>query len=113
MPHHIYDEKPSLKEQSLCYRLIVQNLAPAHPGAAGAYNALIGDFDGSLGSGGKGWVLLDSSDPQKGFKSWDWWGPFRATDKNWPTGNNTWQGASLCAIQATDNDLLDSRPSTR
>jgi len=64
------------------------NLAPAHKGAAGAYNLLIGDFDGSLGSGAKGWVLIDSGDPQKGFKSWDWWGPVRATDKNWPHGNN-------------------------
>jgi hypothetical protein len=24
----------------------------------------------------------------KGFKSWDWWGPIAASDKNWPTGNN-------------------------
>lgn len=64
------------------------NLAPTFPGAAGAYNSLVGDFDGSLGSGGKGWVLIDSGDPQKGFKSWDWWGPIRATDKNWPHGNN-------------------------
>lgn len=63
-------------------------LAPAHPGAAGAYNALIGDFDGSLGSGATGWVLIDSGDPEKGFKSWDWWGSIRATDKNWPHGNN-------------------------
>lgn len=40
-------------------RYVEANLAPTHPGAAGSYNALIGDFDGSLGSGGKGWVLLD------------------------------------------------------
>ena len=64
------------------------NLAPALPGAKGSYNALIGDFDGSLGSGAKGWVLIDSGDPQKGFKSWDWWGTLRATDKNWGGGNN-------------------------
>jgi hypothetical protein len=64
------------------------NLAPAFPGAADAYNALIGDFDGSLGSGSKGWVILDCGDPEKGFKSWDWWGPFRASSKHWPTGNN-------------------------
>jgi hypothetical protein len=64
------------------------NLAPAHKGAAGAYNALIGDFDGSLGSGAKGWVVIDSGDPEKGFKSWDWWGPLRASDKHWPHGNN-------------------------
>lgn len=64
------------------------NLHPAHRGAPGAYNALIGDFDGRLGSGAKGWVLIDSGDPVKGFKSWDWWGPIAASDKNWPTGNN-------------------------
>jgi len=64
------------------------NLAPAHKGASGAYNALIGDFDGSLGSGAKGWVLIDSGDPEKGFKSWDWWGTIRASNKNWNRGNN-------------------------
>jgi len=77
-------------------RYVEANLAPAHPGAAEAYNALIGDSDGRLGSGNKGWVLLDCGDPQKGFKSWDWWGPFRATDKNWPTGNKT--GKTFSAI---------------
>jgi hypothetical protein len=64
------------------------NLAPAYKGAAGAYNSLIGDFDGSLGSGAKGWVVIDSGDPENGFKSWDWWGPIRASDKHWPHGNN-------------------------
>ncbi|MCE5266756.1 MAG: hypothetical protein LLG00_02585 [Planctomycetaceae bacterium] len=72
-------------------RYVEANLAPAKAGAAGSYNALIGDFDGSLGSGAKGWVLLDSGDPERGFKSWDWWGAFRATDKHWPTGNKTGQ----------------------
>lgn len=69
-------------------RYVEANLAPAYKGAAGAYNALIGDFDGSLGSGAQGWVLLDCGDPKLGFKSWDWWGPMRATNTNWPTGNN-------------------------
>lgn len=64
------------------------NLAPSHKGAAGAYNLLIGDSDGSLGSQAKGWVVIDSGDPEKGFKSWDWWGPFRSSDKNWAGGNN-------------------------
>jgi len=64
------------------------NLAPAHKGAAVAYNNLIGDFDGSHGSGAKGWTVIDSGDPEKGFKSWDWWGPIRASDKHWPHGNN-------------------------
>jgi hypothetical protein len=64
------------------------NLAPAYKGAVAAYNSLIGDFDGSLGSGAKGWTVIDSGDPEKGFKSLDWWGPIRASDKNWPHGNN-------------------------
>ncbi|MEN6575107.1 MAG: hypothetical protein ABFD90_02100 [Phycisphaerales bacterium] len=64
------------------------NLAPVQKGAAGAYNSLVGDFDGSLGSGATGWVVIDSGDPEKGFKSWDWWGPLRASDKHWPHGNN-------------------------
>jgi hypothetical protein len=64
------------------------NLAPAYKGAAGAYNALLGDFDGRLGSGATGWTIIDSGDPEKGFKSWDWWGPIRASDKHWPHGNN-------------------------
>ena len=64
------------------------NLAPAHRGAAAAYNELIGDFDGRLGSEAQGWVLIDSGDPDKGFKSWDWWGPIRSSDKHWPHGNN-------------------------
>ncbi len=64
------------------------NLAPSNKGAAGAYNALICDFDGRLGSGAKGWCLVDSGDPAKGFKSWDWWSAIRASDKHWPTGNN-------------------------
>ncbi len=59
------------------------NLFPAQKGAEGAYNELVGDFDGSLGSGRAGWVVLDSGDPQKGFKSYDWWGPIRATTQGW------------------------------
>lgn len=58
-------------------------LFPAFSGAAGAYNELIGDTDGSLGSGASGNVVLDSGDPSKGFKSYDWWGPIRATQQGW------------------------------
>jgi hypothetical protein len=59
------------------------NLFPAHPGAAGAYNELVGDHDGRLGSGTTGRVVIDSGDPDKGFKSYDWWGPIRAYKKGW------------------------------
>ena len=79
------------------------NLYPAHKGAALSYNLLVGDRDGSLGSGATGWVVIDSGapavvvrtdpqaptgnptfkiiegDPEKetGLKSVDWWGPWR------------------------------------
>lgn len=69
------------------------NLYPARQGAKGAYNLLIGDCDGKLGSGATGRTIIDSScpdlavrkDPQTlykivksdvpetGFKSIDWW----------------------------------------
>ena len=85
----------SIPDQRGGHKIIVRpdtyveaNLAPAYKGADGAYNALIGDFDGSLGSGKKGWVVIDAGDPEKGFKSWDWWGSIRASDKHWPHGNN-------------------------
>jgi hypothetical protein len=74
------------------------NLYPSHKGAPGAYNLLVGDCDGSLGSGAAGWVVIDSScpgvavrmstwgesfkiveskEPESGLKSCDWWGPWR------------------------------------
>jgi hypothetical protein len=59
------------------------NLSPAHKGAASAYNQLTGDFDGRLGSGATGWVILDAGDPEKGFKSYDWWGTIRAYKRGW------------------------------
>lgn len=58
-------------------------LSPAHKGAAGAYNELVGDVDGRYGSGATGRVIIDSGDPAKGFKSYDWWGPIRATLQGW------------------------------
>ena len=59
-------------------------LYPAHKGAAGAYNELVGDTDGSLGSGTSGRVIIDSGDPgQKGFKSYDWWGTVRSYSQGW------------------------------
>ena len=73
------------------YRVLVRpdtyfeaNLFPSFKGAKGRYNSLVGDFDGSLGSGTSGHVIIDSGDPeQKGFKSYDWWGSFRSTQKGW------------------------------
>ncbi|MFH1740825.1 MAG: hypothetical protein ABIH23_17600 [bacterium] len=55
------------------------NLDPANKGAAGAYNIIEADFDGSLGSGTTGYAVIDSSDPEKGFKSVDWWSTCRAS----------------------------------
>lgn len=58
-------------------------LSPKFMGAAGAYNELVGDVDGRFGSGTKGDVVLDSSDPKMGFKSYDWYGPFRSNQEGW------------------------------
>ena len=43
---------------------IEAKLYPAHKGAAGAYNELVGDTDGSLGSGTSGRVIIDSGRPR-------------------------------------------------
>ena len=59
------------------------NLYPAHRGAAGAYNRLICDRDGRLGSGTAGHALLDAGDPALGFKSYDWWGNVRSYQHDW------------------------------
>jgi len=72
------------------YRVVVRpdryfepNLLPSQSGAKGAYNELIGDFDGQYGGGATGWVYLDSSDPEKGYKSYDWFSSIRAYEKGW------------------------------
>lgn len=87
------------------------NLAPSKKGAAGAYNAIVCDFDGALGSGAKGWAVIDSGDPAAGFKSWDWWSTIRASDKHWPTGNNretfssiVWDRWALHRLYAAGSD---------
>ena len=59
------------------------NLFTVHRGAPDAYNLLIGDVDGSLGSGTSGHVIIDSGDPVKGFKSYDWWGSLKANQQGW------------------------------
>jgi len=59
------------------------NLSTAFKGAKGSYNLLIGDTDGQFGSGATGRIIIDAGDPQKGFKSYDWWSTIRATSKGW------------------------------
>ena len=72
-------------------------LSTPHRGAAGAYNELIGDIDGSLGSGTSGWVVIDSGDPgQQGFKSYDWWGPIRATSQGWSSEHTDPTFSAIC-----------------
>jgi len=58
-------------------------LSPPFKGAPQAYNQLIGDVDGSYGSGTSGHVIIDSGDVSKGFKSYDWWGPIKAYQHGW------------------------------
>ena len=59
------------------------NLYAAHKGAKSSYNTLIGDAEGLFGGGVKGRPVIDSGDPEKGFKSYDWWSSFRATSRGW------------------------------
>lgn len=93
------------------------NLYPAHSGAKGAYNVLEGDWDGSLGSGTNGWVIIDSGAPltvvrtnpkaptgnptfmvlaegnatnETGLKSVDWWGPWRSDPDYSALGWDRW-----------------------
>ncbi|MBN1581704.1 MAG: hypothetical protein JXA89_13450 [Anaerolineae bacterium] len=87
------------------------NLYPAHHGAAGAYNELVGDHDGRLGSGSSGWVVIDAGDPMLGFKSYDWWGTIRAYTKGWspahtgePFSSIGWDRWALRRLYATGGD---------
>ena len=84
--HSIQKALTAVPDREGGHRIIVRpdtyrenNLYTSNRGAKGSYNALIGDFDGSYGSGATGWVVVDSSDPEgKGLKSFDWFGCFRA-----------------------------------
>ncbi|MFH1924004.1 MAG: hypothetical protein ABIP48_29470 [Planctomycetota bacterium] len=87
------------------------NLYPAAKGAEGAYNLLVGDSDGSLGSGAKGWVVIDSGDAQQGFKSYDWWGTIRSFKKGWSPEHTAesfsaigWDRWALRHLYATGGD---------
>ena len=72
------------------------NLYTAFKGVKGAYNLIIGDFDGRLGSGGTGRIIIDAGDPQKGFKSYDWWGTIRSTSKGWRPEFTEQTFSSIC-----------------
>ena len=72
------------------------NLSTYYKGAQGAYNLLIGDSDGHLGSGAVGRIIIDASDPQKGFKSYDWWSTIRATSKGWRPEFTEQTFSSIC-----------------
>lgn len=86
-------------------------LAPAFKGADGAYNELIGDVDGCYGSGTTGNVVIDSGDPSRGFKSYDWYGPIRAYKHNWSAEHtepsfsaNGWDRWLLRGLYVTGGD---------
>lgn len=76
------------------------NLYPAQKGAASAYNLILGDSNGKLGSGATGHVIIDAScpgvavrrdggrgtfeivksdQPESGFKAVDYWAPILST----------------------------------
>ena len=72
------------------------NLSTAFKGAQGSYNLIVGDSDGKLGSGAQGRIIIDASDPEKGFKSYDWWGTMRSTSKGWRPEYTEATFSSIC-----------------
>lgn len=64
-------------------------LSPAFKSAAGAYNELVGEVQGRYGSGRTGHVVIDAGDADKGFKSYDWWGPIRSNQQGWSPNTTT------------------------
>jgi hypothetical protein len=72
------------------------NLSTAYKGAKGSYNLLVGDSDGRFGSGTTGQIIIDAGDPQKGFKSYDWWSTIRATSKGWRPEFTEQTFSSIC-----------------
>jgi hypothetical protein len=110
------------------------NLYPARKGAPGAYNLLIGDRDGSLGSGTTGRIIIDASCPgvavrpdgdrptfkiikselpESGFKSVNYWASFfeAGTIKAWSAEHReltisclTWDRWILRNLYTTGSD---------
>jgi hypothetical protein len=66
------------------------DIVGVHKGAKGAYNVIVGDRDGRYGSGVTGWVVIDSSDPEKGFKALDYWGTLHTTPSDSPAEWDRW-----------------------
>lgn len=66
------------------------DIVGAFKGARGAYNLLVGDRDGRYGSGATGWAIIDSSDPEKGFKALDYWGTLNTTPTDSPDEWDRW-----------------------
>ncbi len=70
---------------------VEDNIFTAFKGAKGSYNLLVGDTDGRLGSGAKGRIIIDSGDPKKGFKSYDWWGTIKTVGNGFGYGAEGWK----------------------
>lgn len=88
--HSIQSALDAIPDDAGGHRIVIRpdtyveaNLFTRHKGEKGAYNELIGDFDGKLGSGSSGWVVIDSGAPGEGFKSYDWHTTIRAYAKGW------------------------------
>ncbi len=86
-------------------------LSTPFKGARDAYNELIGDVDGRYGSGTVGYVIIDSSDPARGFKSYDWFGPLKAYKQGWSPEHkdetfsaNCWDRWRLSGLYVTGGD---------
>ena len=71
-------------------------------------------MDGSLGAGTSGHVIIDSGDPAKGFKSYDWWGTLNANQQGWSEEHTDpsfssidWDRWILCHLYVTGGLMWD------
>ena len=65
-------------------------------GRRGTYNLLIGDSTAAWARAWTGRIVIDSGDPEKGFKSHDWWATIRATTKGWSPEYSAPTFSSIC-----------------
>lgn len=116
--HTIQAALSAVPDEKGGYKIIIRpdtyteaNLYPSYKGAAGSYNEMTGDYDGKEGSGSTGWVVIDSGDPGKGFKSHDWWGTMKAAVKGYSPENTDetfsgliWDRWKFCNLYVTGGD---------
>ena len=85
------------------------NLSTLFKGAKGSYNLITGDTSRDLGSREKGRIIIDSGDPEKGFKSHDWWGTIKTVGNGFGYGAEGFERITLWPTQLFD-DIAIPKP---